>query len=82
MRRLGGASEGKPGIFDCHALIFGEVEFPLLVLTGETPLPPDPVLVLLGVGVEDLGPGGEALLGGGEGLREGLAGRWLGVGLE
>ncbi|KAJ6323972.1 hypothetical protein OIU76_011301 [Salix suchowensis] len=24
VRRLGGASEEKPGIFDCHALIFGE----------------------------------------------------------
>lgn len=40
VRRLGGASEGKPGILVCHALIFGEAEFPRLVLTGEIPLFP------------------------------------------
>lgn len=82
VRRLGGASEEKPGILDCHALIFGEAEFPRLVLIGEVPLAPEPVLVLLGVGVEDLGAGVEALFGGGEGLRDGVAGRWLRVGLE
>ena len=64
MRRLGGASLEKPGIFVCHAFIFGEAEFPLLAVTGEVPLLPggatvplDPVLILLGVGVEDLGAG-------------------------
>lgn len=77
MRRFGGASEEKPGIFDCHALIFGEAEFPLLVLMGEVPLAPEPVLILLGVGVgvEDLGAGVEALLGGGDGLRDGVEAR-------
>ena len=72
VRRFGGASEEKPGIFDCHALIFGEAEFPLLVLMGEVPLAPDPVLIL--PGVEDLGADVEALLGGGDGLRDGVAG--------
>ena len=71
VRRFGGDSEEKPGIIDCHALIFGEAEFPLLVLTGEVPLTPDPVLILLGV--EDLGADVEALLGGGDGLRDGVA---------
>lgn len=82
MRRLGGASLEKPGIFVCHALIFGEAEFPLLVVTGEDPLLPggatvllDPVLILLGVGVEDLGAGVGDLLGGVDGLRDGVAGR-------
>jgi hypothetical protein len=75
VRRFGGASEEKPGIFDCHALIFGDAEFPLLVLMGEVPLAPDPVLILLGVGVEDLGAGVEALLGGGDGLRDGVEAR-------
>lgn len=37
VRRLGGASEEKPGIFVCHALIFGEAELPRLVGTGEVP---------------------------------------------
>lgn len=79
MRRLGGASDEKPGIFDCHALIFGEAEFPRLVFTGDVPLTPneatvllDPVLILRGVGVEDLGAGVEDLLGGGDGLRVGV----------
>ncbi|MCI34986.1 hypothetical protein A2U01_0056207, partial [Trifolium medium] len=56
VRRLGGASEEKPGILVCHALIFGDEEFPRLVLTGEVPLTPDvtteplePVLNLRGV---------------------------------
>ena len=86
VRRLGGASKEKPGIFDCHALTFGDAEFPLLVLTGEVPLTPDPatvplepVLVLRGVGVEDLRAGVELLLGGGDGLRVGVAGR---IGLD
>lgn len=46
----------------CHALIFGEAEFPRLGLIGEEPLtldgaevPVEPVLILLGVGVLDLG---------------------------
>lgn len=96
VRRLGGASEEKPGIFVCHALIFGEAEFPRLVFTGEVPLIPgeatvllDPVLILRGVGVEDLGAGVGDLLGGVDGLcdgvdglRDGVAGRRLGVGLE
>lgn len=61
----------------CHALIFGEAEFPRLVLMGEEPLtldeaevPVEPVLILLGVGVVDLGAdvgldgGGDNLLAG------------------
>lgn len=82
MRRLGGASLEKPGIFVCHAFIFGEAEFPLLAVTGEVPLLPggatvplDPVLILLGVGVEDLGAGDGDLLGGVDGLRDGVPGR-------
>lgn len=53
VRRLGGASEEKPGIFDCHALTLGEDEFPRVVFAGEIPLLPDepveplePVLIL------------------------------------
>lgn len=82
VRRLGGASEEKPGILACHAFIFGDAEFPLFVLTGELPLTLDgaagtvePVLILLGVGVEDLGAGVEGLLGGGDGLLVGVEGR-------
>lgn len=82
VRRLGGASEEKPGKFDCHAFTLGEAEFPRAVFTGETPLAPlDPVLILRGVGVEDLRGVGvldlrvgvKDLLGGGDGRRDGLA---------
>lgn len=86
---MGGASRENPGIFDCHALIFGEAELPLLVLMGEVPLTPDeatvprdPVLVLRGVGVEDLEAGVEGLLGGGDGRRVGVADHGAGVGLD
>lgn len=79
----------KPGIFDCHPLIFGEAELPRLVLMGEVPLtlgetavPLEPVLILRGVGVEDLGADVEDLLGGGDGLRVGVADRRAGVGLD
>ena len=83
VRRLGGASKEKPGMFDCHARILGDSEFPLPVLTGETPLTPlEPVLSLRGVGVEDLVTGVEGLLSGGDDFRVGVAGRKLGVGLE
>lgn len=89
VRRLGGASEEKPGIFACQALIFGEAEFPLFVFIGEVPLIPveatvplDPVLILRGVGVEDLRAGVEGLLGGVDGLRDGVAGCGPGGGLE
>ena len=89
VRRLGGASEEKPGIFACHALIFGEAEFPRLVFIGDVPLIPgeamaplDPVLILRGVGVEDLGAGVKGLLGGVDGLRDGVAFRTPGGGLE
>lgn len=43
VRRLGGASNEKPGMLDCHAFIFGDAEFPLAVLAGEVPLFPDDV---------------------------------------
>lgn len=86
---MGGASKEKPGIFDCHPLIFGEAELPRLVLMGEVPLtlgetavPLEPVLILRGVGVEDLGADVEDLLGGGDGLRVGVADRRAGVGLD
>jgi hypothetical protein len=89
VRRLGGTSEEKPGIFACHALIFGEAEFPRLVFIGEVPLIPgeamvplDPVLILRGVGVEDLGAGVEGLLGGVDGLRDGVPCCGPGGGLE
>lgn len=89
VRRLGGASEEKPGIFACHALIFGEAEFPRLVFIGEVPLTPgeamvplEPVLILRGVGVEDLGAGVEGLLGGVDGLRDGVPCCGPGGGLE
>lgn len=65
-----GASEEKTGILVCH-LIFGEAEFPRLVLTGEVPLIPnesagllEPVLIRRGVGVEGLGAGVVGLVGG------------------
>lgn len=80
VRRLGGASEEKPGILVCHALIFGEAEFPRLVLTGEVPLIPDetaglpePVLIRRGVGVEDLETVVAGFVGGGDGLLVGVA---------
>ncbi|KAJ7950718.1 hypothetical protein O6P43_026872 [Quillaja saponaria] len=85
----GGASEENYGIFVCQALIFGEAEVPRLVFTGEVSLTPDetvallePVLILPGVGVEDLGAGVEALLGGGDGFHDGVPCPKLGVGLE
>lgn len=88
VRRLGGASDENPGILVCHALIFGEAEFPRLVLEGEVPLIPgdateplDPMLNLRGVGVEDLGAGVDGLLGGVDGLDDGVECRTLGVGL-
>lgn len=86
---MGGASKEKPGIFDCHALIFGEAELPRLVLMGDVPLtldetaePLEPVLILRGVGVEHLGADVEGLLGGGDGLRVGVADRGAGFGLD
>lgn len=88
VRRLGGASKEKPGMFDRHALIFGEAEFPRLVRIGELPLTPveaavlEPVLALRGVGVRYPGAGVEGLFGGGDGLRVGVAARTLGVGLD
>lgn len=96
VRRLGGGSEEKPGILVCHALILGEAEFPLTDFMGEVPLAPeipavplDPVLNLLGVGVEDLGTDVDGVLGGGGDLLvgvvdllDGVAWRRLGVGLE
>lgn len=87
VRRLGGASKEKPGMFDCHALIFGDAEFPRLLLTGDEPLAPDaatdpegPAVVLRDVGVKDLGGGVEGLTGGGEGLLDGVLAR-TGTGL-
>lgn len=72
-------------MLDCHALIFGEAEFPRLVLIGEVPLTLDgagePVLTLLGVGVVDLGAD-VSLLGEGDNLRDGEGDRILGGGLE
>lgn len=75
-------------MLDCHALIFGEEEFPLLVLMGEVPLafdgavaPAEPVLILLGVGVLDLGAR-VGLLGGGDSLLDGEECRKVGGGLE
>lgn len=90
VRRLGGASEEKPGILDCHACIFGEAEFRQLAFTGEAPLTPvevtallDPVLILRGVGVEDLGVGVNIFLGGGgDGRCDGVACRKVRVGVE
>lgn len=73
----------------CHAFIFGDAEFPLLGFTGELPLAPEgaagplePVLILRGVGVEDLGAGVDGLLVGGDGLLVGVEGRKPGGGLE
>lgn len=84
VRRLGGASEEKPGILVCHARIFGDDEFPRVVLTGEVPLTPDetieplePVLNLRGVKVEDLEAGVMGLFGGGDDLLDGVAYRKL-----
>lgn len=79
-------------MLDCHALIFGEAEFPLLVLIGDPPLtlevevevevgPAEPVLILRGVGVLDLGPR-VGLLGGGESPLAGEAFRRVGGVLE
>lgn len=91
VRRFGGASVEKPGKFDCHACNFGEAEFPLLAFTGELPILPDdttetlePVLILRGVGVEDLGADVEGLVGvvDLDGLRDGVVGRKTGVELE
>lgn len=55
-------------------------EVPLTL--GETAVPLEPVLILRGVGVEDLGADVEDLLGGGDGLRVGVADRGAGVGLD
>jgi len=56
---------------------------------GDVPLLPDddacplePVLILLSVGVEDLGVGVDGLFGGVDGLREGVTGRARRGGLE
>lgn len=46
LRRLGGASKENPEMLDCQALVLGEAEFPLLVLTGDVPLEPLIQLVL------------------------------------
>lgn len=88
VRRLGGTSEEKPGMLDCHALIFGEAEFPRLGLMGEVPLaldsavaPAEPVLILLRVGLPDNGAG-VGLLGGGDNLLDGEECREVGGGLE
>lgn len=68
VRRLGGGSVGSPGKLMCHPRNFGDAELPLLAFTGEVPVLPkeatlllDPLLVLLCVGVEDLGVGVEGL---------------------
>ncbi|KAF5933309.1 hypothetical protein HYC85_029480 [Camellia sinensis] len=89
VHRLGGASKEKPGIFVCHALIFGDTVFPQLLVTGEIPVipdedivPPDPVLILRRVGAEDLGTGVNGLFGRGDGLCDGVPWQTLGVGLE
>jgi len=89
VRRFGGASEEKPGRFDCHPRNFGEAELPRLAVMGDVPLLPDddacplePVLILLSVGVEDLGVGVDGLFGGVDGLREGVTGRARGGGLQ
>lgn len=55
-------------------------EVPLTL--GETAVPLEPVLILRGVGVEDLGADVEDLLGGGDGLRVGVADLRAGVGLD
>lgn len=89
VRRFGGASEEKPGRVDCHACNFGEAEFPRFAFPGEGALLPeddgrllDPVLVLRMVGVADRGAGDEGLFGGVDGLRDGVADRNVGVGLD
>ena len=46
LQRLGGASKENPEKLDWQALILGEAEFPLLVLTGDVPLEPPIQLVL------------------------------------
>lgn len=86
--RLGGASVENPGMLACHALTFGEVEFPLPVLTGEIPVAPvvvvltEPVLNLLEVGVEARGGGVQGLLDGEDGLFDPVVGLRVGGGLE
>lgn len=78
-RRLEEDSEQNPGAFGCHPRSLGDAELPLLAFTGEAPflveegtLPPplDMELILLSVGVEDLGVGDAGLLGGLECLPE------------
>lgn len=88
MQRLGGASEENPGMLVCHTLIFGEAEFPRLVLIGEEPLtldgaevPVEPVLILLGVGELDLGAD-VVLVGEGDDLLVGEGCRVMEDGLE
>lgn len=74
-------------MLDCHALILGEAELPLLVFTGEATLTlervalAEPVLILLGVGVLFLGAG-VGLLGGGDSFLEGEECLIEGGGLE
>lgn len=74
MRRFGGASVENPGMLACHARIFGDAEFPLVVLMGEMPEMPlvvvvvEPVLSLREVGVEERGGGVEGLGEGEDGL--------------
>lgn len=77
VRRLGGASDEKPGMLDCHDLILSEAVFPWVFLIGEVRLAFDdtaasvePVLNLLGVGVRDLGAI-VGLLGGGDSRLDG-----------
>lgn len=61
--RFGGTSVEKPGMLDCHAFTFGEAEFPLIPF-----VPLEPVLNLLGGGVEARGTGDECLRDGGDDL--------------
>lgn len=89
VRRFGGASKEKPGIFACHTLALGEAEFPRVLFTGEAPLfpndrvfPPGPAPILREAGVEDLGTGVDGFFGGGDGPLGGVVPRKLGVGLE
>lgn len=80
--RFGGASVEKPGMFACHALIFGEDEFTETPLALVLVVVTEPVLNLREVGVEARRGGVEGLLDGEDGLFDPVAGLRVGGGLE
>lgn len=69
--RFGGTSVENPGMVDCHALTFGEGEFPLLPREPVVPL--EPVLSLRGVGEETRGTDVVGFRDGGDDLTDEVA---------